>query len=76
MNFRRLFSEKKKKKLVYSIGLSQVDLSRPSSGGGYRTTYNTCLTLSMRHRKKHRLAKKSAVANIAERQYQKFNCKD
>ena len=43
---RRLFSDNKKTKLVYSNRLTQVRLSTAFSDGGNRTTYKTCLKLS------------------------------
>ena len=50
INFRGLFSDKKIK-LVYSIGLSQVHLSSPSSNGDNIKAYKTCLKLSIETRK-------------------------
>ena len=64
MYLKRLFSDKKTK-LVYSNGPSQVHFSCPFSDGSNRTAYKTCLKLLI-ETQKHRLAKESAVANIAE----------
>ena len=48
--FRGLFSDKKTK-LVYSNGLTQVQLSSPFSDRGNRTEYKACLKLSIETQK-------------------------
>ena len=73
MYFRRLFNGKKTN-LLYSNGLSQIHLSGPFSDGDNRTAYKTCLKLSINYQEtqKTQTNQTRCVANIAERQQQKF----
>ena len=67
MYLRRLFSDKRIK-LVYPNRPSEMHLSCPVNDGRNRTAFKTCLKYSMQKEKKCKLAKKGAVANIAEGQ--------
>ena len=67
MYFSQLFSAKKTK-LVHLNGLTQVHSSIAFNDGSNITVYKTCFKLSKDTKKKRRLAKEGAVANIAERQ--------
>ena len=73
MYLRRLFSDKKIK-LIYSNAPKLMNLSCPVNDDSNRTAYKTCLKFWI-ETQESRLAQKGVVANIADRQLQKFNQK-